>query len=76
MTPISGPQDVGGSCPSSTFQLFNRCCCDFYCCWSACDYSSLDYLPQSPPLDCLEDVPNAQWYYDPKNEYFSAIIIN
>ena len=69
MTPISGPQDVGGECPSSTITLFVKCCCDMSCCWSACG------LP-SPPLDCLREVPNAQWYYDQENGYFRAIIVD
>jgi hypothetical protein len=68
MRPISGPQDVGGSCPASLFEFNNNCCCSFGCCWSQCGLSS-------PPLNCLQEVPNAQWYYHQEEGYFSAIII-
>ena len=69
MTPISGPQDVGGICPVPTFEFNDNCCCRFSCCWLWCGDSS-------PPIDCLQEVPNAQWIYDQTNGYFSAIIID
>ena len=69
MTPISGPQDVGGACPPSTMSFGNRCCCDFSCCWSQCSGDS------SPPLDCLQEVPNGMWIYHQDGGYFEAFII-
>ena len=68
MTPISGPQDVGGACPTSTFKLLNHCVCNMNLCrWSQCPDSS-------PPLECLQDVPNATWIYH-QGGYFEAFII-
>ena len=69
MLQISGPYDVGGECPPPTFKLYDNCCCGITCCWSHCGLSS-------PPLDCLQEVPNAQWHYDLENGYFSAFIIH
>ena len=55
MTPITGPQDVGGQCPYPNYEVNGRCCCTPICCWDHCE-------EKSPPLGCL--VPNAQWIHD------------
>ena len=63
---ISGPYDVGGTCPAPSYLhrsgLKDGCCCDsdYHCCWDSCNL-------ENPPKDCLLGVPNSEWV---KNETF------
>ena len=74
-----GPSDVGGSCPTGTYQYTSQgvdhCCCEGGCCWENCRMSN-------PPDDCLppgatwmftvdEDSPD-NWEHDGKVGYFQA----
>ena len=67
---LIGPNDVGGQCPSSTYQ-YNApgicsdgcCCCGAGCCWDKCDYT---------PGDCIEDVANSEWRYVEELGYYRA----
>ena len=63
--PIRGPENNGGFCPSPTYEWNHQCCCGSGCCWDQCD--SL-----SPPMNCLDGIPNAQWNYF--GGYYAAFI--
>merc|ERR1719483_1526239 len=68
---VIGPNDVGGQCPSSTYQ-YNApgicrngcCCCGPNCCWDKCDYA---------PEDCIKDVENSEWRYVKELGYYRVI---
>ena len=67
---LIGPNDVGGQCPSSTYQYNAQgfcedgcCCCANNCCWDKCDYA---------PADCIKDVENSEWRYVEKLGYYRA----
>ena len=68
--PISGPSDVGGSCPAGT-NLYKEaeveyCCCGDGCCWDRCTF-------QDPPKDnCLP--PGAVWQRDGNTGHFRALM--
>ena len=63
---LSGPNDVaGGTCPSSTYLWNSYCCCGSGCCWDQCGW-------QSPPLDCIQDVPASKWVFNHKLGYYQA----
>ena len=59
-TPMKGPSDVGGQCPSPTYKYteggVDNCCCDNGCCWSKCGFST-------PPVDCIQGIPDSLWIY-------------
>ena len=67
---LIGPNDVGGQCPSSTYQ-YNApgicsdgcCCCGAGSCWDKCDYT---------PADCIKDVTNSEWRYVEELGYYRA----
>ena len=67
--------DVGGTCPSSTDGQYNQgCSCGHGCTWGNCRYSD-------PPVDCLQDVPGAEWKWNPMEleqgcPVYSAVIPN
>ena len=63
--PIRGPENNGGFCPSPSYEWNHQCCCGGGCCWDQCDYSS-------PPTNCLDGIPNAQWNYF--GSYYAAFI--
>ena len=60
VTPLIGPSDVGGQCPSPTYKYteagVENCCCDNGCCWSDCGFST-------PPVDCIQGIPDSVWIY-------------
>ena len=67
---ISGPSDVGGTCPSGTKLQnengVNYCCCPFtliYCCWYKCRV-------HDPPKDCIAGVNGSNWVWNPKEHFF------
>ena len=66
---LSGPYDVGGQCPSPSYEYVHDgvdyCCCDNECCWDKCSLSP-------PPEECLENIPNSQWVYSKEHGYFQA----
>ena len=64
---LFGPNDVGGSntCPSSTYLWNSQCCCGSGCCWDQCDW-------QSPPPNCIKDVPDSKWVFNDKLGYYQA----
>ena len=77
LTILTGPPDVGGSCPYTTYQEDIHCCCKFSsmsttgtpktdCCWSKC-------TRETPPENCLEEVPNSQWVYHVRLGYYIAM---
>ena len=71
LTMLTGPPDVGGSCPYTTYQQNEiHCCCKFAsmsdCCWSKCTI-------EPPPENCLEEVPNSQWVYHVRLGYYFAM---
>ena len=69
---LIGPNDVGGQCPSSTYQYNDGgicsngcCCCGHACCWNRCDYA---------PAHCITDVENSEWRYVDVLGYYRAFI--
>ena len=70
-----GPSDVGGSCPTGTYNYRTSCCCASGCCWGNCRLSN-------PPDDCLppgaawtftvDEESQDQWEHDGKVGYFQA----
>ena len=67
--PISGPSDVGGSCPEGT-KLYTEtdveyCCCGDGCCWDRCKWR------EPPENDCLP--PGAVWQQDDNTGHFHAM---
>ena len=67
---LSGPSDTGGVCPSPTYQYSEGgedfCCCESNCCWSRCTKSS-------PPVNCIQGIPNSQWIFNNQLGYFQAV---
>jgi len=67
---IDGPLNVGGKCPSPTYEYTHQgidyCCCGDGCCWDKCTYDT-------PPDECLANVPNSSWYYDQGDGYWRAV---
>ena len=51
---LTGPSDLGGTCPHLTYQLGDSCCCSASCCLDKCTL-------KEPPTDCLLYVPNSRW---------------
>ena len=68
---LTGPSDVGGQCPSPsykyTYEGVDYCCCGDGCCWDKCTYTT-------PPIDCLENVPNSQWIYSQELGYYRGFV--
>ena len=66
---LSGPLDVGGQCPTPSFEYghagVDYCCCAKHCCWKRCTFST-------PPLECLQNVTKSQWIYSEDLGYFQA----
>jgi len=62
---LTGPDDVGGICPRSTYQFFDECCCGGGCCWNSCATSS-------PPTNCLQGVSNSKWIFNCNLGYYQA----
>ena len=56
---ISGPSDVGGTCPDNTnlnvSESKDLCCCGSNCCWNDCTLNQ-------PPSNCLPDN-TTEWIY-------------
>ena len=73
--PITGPSDVGGYCPTPSYQYkylignngADACCCSGNCCWDKCTLSD-------PPKDCLQGIPNSQWFYDNQLGHYQAYV--
>merc|ERR1719414_1184146 len=65
-TLISGPQDVGGKCPSSIQTYQETCCCGNSCCWDNCRWDN-------PPDDCLNTIPNSKWIWNEELGYYQAV---
>jgi len=67
---LIGPLDVGGQCPSPTYEYTyageDYCCCGDGCCWDKCTWST-------PPADCIENVAYSQWIYLQDLDYHKAI---
>ena len=59
-----GPSDVGGSCPSGSYQYINSCCCGGGCCWDKCGWDA-------PPQDCLPD--GAKWKLNDNLGWYQAV---
>ena len=66
-TVISGPSDVGGTCPSGTYKYFQACCCGHGCCWDVC-------RDANPPDSCIAQVEGAQWIYNSGLGYYQAYV--
>ena len=65
--PIRGPENNGGICPSPSYLWNHECCCGVNCCWDQCDLLS-------PPGNCLDGIPNAQWNFVQEKGYYAAFI--
>ena len=69
---ITGPSDVGGTCPSSSFKYTDGgddyCCCSSGCCWNMC-------RSNPAPQECLSGVPGAEWGYNTKLSYYQAVLL-
>ena len=65
---LTGPYDVGGTCPKMTKKRREiLCCCgEYWCCWNKCTWDV-------PPEDCLKEVPNSQWVYNYRVGYYMAV---
>ena len=65
---LTGPYDVGGTCPKQTKKRREiLCCCgEYWCCWNKCTWDV-------PPEDCLKEVPNSQWVYNYRVGYYMAV---
>ena len=63
---LFGPNDVVNNiCPTKTSLWNGGCCCGTDCCWDRCDW-------QTPPPDCIEDVPDSKWVFNDKLGYYQA----
>ena len=66
---LSGPSDAGGVCPAPAYQYREGgedfCCCEHSCCWRKCAKSS-------PPVDCLQEIPNSRWIFNDQLGYYQA----
>ena len=66
---LSGPSDAGGVCPAPAYKYGEAgedfCCCESGCCWNKCTFSS-------PPVNCLQGIPNTQWNFNGQLGYFQA----
>jgi hypothetical protein len=66
---LSGPSDAGGVCPEPAYQYREGgedfCCCEHSCCWRRCAKSS-------PPVDCLQEIPNSRWIFNDQLGYYQA----
>ena len=64
---ITGPSDVGGTCPANSY-LYGEggkefCCCGKMCCWKRCSWSQ-------PPINCLPA--GAKWIYNDLLGYYQV----
>ena len=63
---ISGPSDVGGTCPDNTHLDVSGskdlCCCGSNCCWNDCTLNQ-------PPSNCLPDNTTEWIYSDTLGQY-------
>merc|ERR1719414_235378 len=67
-TLLSGPQDVGGTCPYPFEAYLDGCCSGIDCCWSKCQSdnpSDDDFI--------LSDIPNGKWIWNEELNYYQAI---
>ena len=66
---LSGPSDAGGVCPAPSYQYREGgedfCCCEHSCCWRRCAKSS-------PPVNCLQEIPNSRWIFNDQLGYYQA----
>ena len=67
---ISGPSDVGGTCPANTY-LYEEggeefCCCGDECCWDICRWSQ-------PPINCLPRL-GTEWIHNELLGYYQVKI--
>ena len=60
---ISGPSNVGGTCPDNTHLYKELCCCGGGCCWNDCTWNQ-------PPSNCLPD--DTEWIYNDILGYYQA----
>ena len=66
---LSGPSDAGGVCPAPSYQYREGgedfCCCEHSCCWRRC-------AKASPPVNCLQEIPNSRWTFNDQLGYYQA----
>ena len=66
---LSGPSDAGGVCPAPAYKYGEGgkdfCCCENSCCWIGC-------FKASPPVNCLQELPNGRWIFNDQLGYYEA----
>ena len=75
---IEGPQVIGGSCPSPSYDFYDkgtkvhRCCCRWFCCMNGCQTARVPV----PPESCLANVPGgAEWRLNNETGNYQAFTL-